>query len=158
VATVLVTVEPPGSGPTPTFSVTLTANPRGGSPPLTVAFKATASPVTTLVDHYTWDFGDGAVETTLTGSTSHTYQTSGNFTAKVTVTDFLKASTTAATSIVVGGASGSQATRETPEAASPAPPLTCGAGAAPMMATAMLMLIGIRGFGRRQRNARPRSR
>ncbi len=154
VATVLVTVNPAGSGPTPTFSVTLTANPRGGSPPLTVAFKATTSPATTLVDHYAWDYGDGATETTLTSSTSHTYQTAGSFTAKVTVTDFLGASTTAATSVVVGGASGSQAARETPEATGSLP-LTCGAGAAPMMAAAMLMLVGAKGFGRRSRKTRP---
>lgn len=148
-ATVLVTVEPPGPGPAPTFTVTLAANPRGGSPPLIVTFSATASPATTLVSTYAWDFGDGTTTGTPTGSATHTYLAAGAYTAKVTVTDFLGASLTASTSIVVGATTGSQATRETSDTT--AAPAACGAGAAPMMALTTLMLAGFSFVNRRSR-------
>jgi YVTN family beta-propeller protein len=42
---------------------------------------------------YAWDFGDGTTETTTTPTTSHTYATSGDFTATVTETDTAGTST-----------------------------------------------------------------
>jgi PKD repeat protein len=149
-ATVLVTVGPPSSGPTPTFILTLSANPRNGSPPLSVSFNVTVSPSTTLVKSYVWDFGDGSgAITTATGSTTHTYTAAGSYTAKITVTDSLGASLTAATSIAVGGGSGSQATRETTDTSAVAPAM-CGAGVAEMTAMCLLMLAGVRCIGRRR--------
>jgi len=82
-ATVTVTVRPVNQPPT----VTLWADRVTGSPPLPVVFTATATdphgdPLT-----YAWDFGDGTTKPSGSASESHTYQSAGSFTAKVTVSD-----------------------------------------------------------------------
>lgn len=64
--------------------VSIEANPSSGEVPLTIQFTASVAggevPMT-----YAWDFGDGG--TGSGQSTSHTYNTPGSFTVKVTVTD-----------------------------------------------------------------------
>ena len=68
----------------PPLDATPSANPTGGEAPLTVNFQVTTSggcpPLT-----YAWDFGDGA--TSAEQNPSHTFQTDGNITASLTVTD-----------------------------------------------------------------------
>lgn len=68
----------------PPLDVNVSANPRSGDAPLTVNFQATPSggcpPIT-----YAWAFGDGATSTEQ--NPSHTYQTEGNMTPSLTVTD-----------------------------------------------------------------------
>jgi PKD repeat protein len=68
----------------PPLSGTASANPLTGTAPLTAAFEATTSggcpPVT-----YAWEFGDGG--TSAEQNPSHVYQTEGNYTASLTVTD-----------------------------------------------------------------------
>jgi PKD repeat protein len=64
----------------------MAATPNSGYAPLSVNFSATGSadPDGTIAS-YAWTFGDGATGTGLT--TSHTYQSVGNYTAVLTVTD-----------------------------------------------------------------------
>ncbi len=78
----------------------LSVNPGNGSSPLTVSFDGSGSsdpdndPLT-----FSWDFGDGS-----TGSgikTTHTYQTAGMLTAKLTVTDSYDAAGTTSLPIMV---------------------------------------------------------
>jgi PKD repeat protein len=69
----------------------LTANPMSGTPPLSVNFSGAAStdlnPCTSIVS-YTLDFGDGTAPVTQSSSSfSHTYNTAGNYPARLTVTD-----------------------------------------------------------------------
>jgi uncharacterized repeat protein (TIGR01451 family) len=63
----------------------LTATPSRGNRPLYVVFNATYTPTSTPVQ-YTWNYGDNTPQvTTLTGTTSHTYQNAGTYTAVVTI-------------------------------------------------------------------------
>ncbi len=103
-ATVAVTVaEPTNQPPTASFTASSTSGPA----PLAVNFDGSASsdpegrPLT-----YAWDFGDG---NSGAGQTvSHTYQSSGNFTATLTVTDEggLSDDDTEAISVEQGGGNG----------------------------------------------------
>ncbi|WP_374210647.1 beta strand repeat-containing protein [Dermatobacter hominis] len=72
----------------PTASAT--ATPQNGTAPLTVAFDGTGStdPENQALT-YAWDFGDPAsgTNTATTATASHTYSTTGPFTATLTVTD-----------------------------------------------------------------------
>lgn len=84
-------------------SVTATANPTTGTSPLAVTLTATVSngvgPFT-----YQWTFGDGA-----TGSgqaVSHTYQSSGTYTAQVVVTDSRAQSASSSVTVTVNSALG----------------------------------------------------
>lgn len=81
-----------------------TATPSQGSVPLTVAFDASASsdPDGSIVS-YVWDFGDGGTDAGVT--TSHTYETSGTFTARLTVSDNRGASNATTRTIVVSSTS-----------------------------------------------------
>ena len=73
---------PPNRPPTASF----TATPDGGPPPLTVSFDASASgDVDGSITNYAWDFGNTA---TGTGQTiDNTYDTSGVYEVRLTVTD-----------------------------------------------------------------------
>jgi 6-phosphogluconolactonase len=53
------------------------------------SFDATASSASSgqTVASYNWDFGDGTTQTTSSPTTTHTYATTGNHTATLTVTD-----------------------------------------------------------------------
>lgn len=82
--------------PTATFA----ANPLSGPAPLSVSFDASASsdPDNDITD-YSWDFGDNS---TGAGQTvSHTYSSSGTFTATLTVTDAFGLSSQATTTLTV---------------------------------------------------------
>jgi len=74
--------DPPNQAPTAQFTVT----PDIGSFPLTVSFDASAStdPDGTITQ-YQWDFGDGESGSGM--SSEHIYQTAGQFTATLTITD-----------------------------------------------------------------------
>jgi uncharacterized repeat protein (TIGR01451 family) len=70
------------------FNLKLEADTVNGPAPLTVNFRAIASgndEYTSADYKYTWNFGDG--NTATTQEVEHTYQTPGNYTAAVTVTD-----------------------------------------------------------------------
>ncbi|MGH2824950.1 MAG: ThuA domain-containing protein [Thermoleophilaceae bacterium] len=65
--------------------VSASADPVRGEVPLTVDFAATAADPENDPVTFAWDFGDGGSATG--ANVSHTYETSGTFTAKVTGTD-----------------------------------------------------------------------
>ena len=77
------------------------ATPTSGTPPLTVNFSSAGStdpdgdPIT-----YSWNFGDGGTSTQ--ANPSHTYSSTGTFTAILTVTDSKNASSTAQVTITAG--------------------------------------------------------
>jgi PKD repeat protein len=83
-STVIQVTTPPIPNQAPTAS--FTATPSSGNAPLSVSFNASASsdPDGTIVS-YSWNFGDGATTTGV--SRSHTYDSAGNYTATLTVTD-----------------------------------------------------------------------
>ncbi len=63
------------------------ATPNQGSAPLTVFFDGATSTSSGLITEYLWDFGDGSVENG--PAVSHTYDSSGIFEVKLTITDSL---------------------------------------------------------------------
>ena len=75
----------------PTASFTTTPAPAGSA----TAFDGSASsaPVGTI-STYAWNFGDGAVATTTTPTTTHPYAKAGTYTVRLTVTDSAGTSTT----------------------------------------------------------------
>lgn len=81
-------------------------NPSGGLAPLTVNFSSAGSndPDAGQTITYDWDFGDGSGHSTA-ANPSHTYNTAGNRTASLTVTDSLGLSTTTSVVIEVGNTS-----------------------------------------------------
>jgi len=62
------------------------ATPTSGLAPLEVAFSSAGSSDDKAIVSYSWDFGDGSTPST-EESPSHTYTTSGSFTATLTVAD-----------------------------------------------------------------------
>jgi PKD repeat protein len=92
-------VLPKGSSNLPPVAAA-SATPRSGVAPLAVTFSAAGSsdPDGTIAS-YSWMFGDGGTGTGV--STSHTYQSAGNYSAVLTVTDNLGATGTATVSISV---------------------------------------------------------
>ena len=66
-------------------AATCSANPRNGEEPLTVYFTGLGSDTDGDIISYYWSFGDG--ETSSSKNPSHTYQNSGTYTARLTVTD-----------------------------------------------------------------------
>jgi len=110
-ATVTVTVNPINHPPT----VTLGADQTGGSLPLAVVFTATASDPDGDPLTYAWNFGDGTTKPSGSASESHTYQTTGTFTASVTVSD---GQATAQASLTIAPSVGP------PDPSSVAPPLS----------------------------------
>ena len=83
--------SPPPANQPP--QVNITASATAGAAPLSVFFTANASDPDGTIASYSWDFGDG--QGSNLPSVSHSYQTVGTFTARVTVTDNLGASATA---------------------------------------------------------------
>ncbi|HZY92531.1 MAG TPA: PKD domain-containing protein [Thermoplasmata archaeon] len=65
--------------------VTLSERPTSGPPPLTVEFNSTVSGGTGTYPSASWSFGDGGVGSGL--SVAYTYETPGEFTAILNVTD-----------------------------------------------------------------------
>ena len=118
-ASVAITVSQ-GSNQPP--SVTASANPTTGLAPLAVTFTASATDADGTVAAYAWAFGDGG--TSNQQSPSHTYQSAGNYTAGLTVTDNAGAASTASIAIGVGAAANR--------------PPTATAGASPLSGTTPL--------------------
>jgi PKD repeat protein len=81
-ATVDVSVSVP---PNPPPTATASATPTSGKAPLVVTFTGGGTDSNGTIASYVWMFGDGG-SSTLQNPT-HTYQTAGNFTATLTVTD-----------------------------------------------------------------------
>jgi hypothetical protein len=80
--------------------VAMTALPTSGVAPMNVAFDGSGSvDADGNIVSYAWNFGDGTLGSGI--STSHTYTTPGNYTARLTVTDNLGASGSATTTIQV---------------------------------------------------------
>jgi len=78
---IAITVAEPNRAP----SVTASADPTSGRVPLTVSFAASGSDPDGDALEYLWEYGDG--ETSTAQNPSHTYRTTGTYTAKVTVSD-----------------------------------------------------------------------
>lgn len=74
--------SPSNKAPTANF----TADPTSGTAPLEISFDASGStdPDGSVIS-YSWDFGDGGESTAKV--TSHTYESGGEYTAELTVTD-----------------------------------------------------------------------
>jgi PKD repeat protein len=85
--------------PTAAFTVT-TASPTHGIP---TAFDASTSndPDGSILS-YTWSFGDGTTENTTTPTTTHTYNSAGTFTVKLTVRDAAALHSATSHSVIVG--------------------------------------------------------
>lgn len=80
---------------------TLGTTPTSGTAPLTVQFNGTqSSDPDGIIAGYSWSFGDGA--TSILATPAHTYNTAGNYTATLTVTDNSGATATASVLIAVG--------------------------------------------------------
>ena len=63
----------------------IVASPENGTAPLLVNFDASTSSGDATIVSYTWDYGDGSTGSGITST--HTYSSEGNFTAKLTVED-----------------------------------------------------------------------
>jgi len=70
---------------TATIQVTTSASPSSGAAPLDVSFTPNVKVTSGYVTGYHWNFGDG--QTSIVALPTHVYETAGNYTAKVTVTD-----------------------------------------------------------------------
>ena len=95
-STILAANSPAISSP-PVVSIAF--SPSSGSVPLNVDFTANVSGAT--ASSYKWSFGDGTTSTA--ALPSHTYQTSGNYTAAVTVTDSSGGTGSASSLVAVTG-------------------------------------------------------
>jgi PKD repeat protein len=73
------------AGNLPPVISNVTAEPSEGEAPLTVDFTVTASDPDGVIVSYDWDFGDG--DTSTDQNPTHTYTSSGEYTATVVVTD-----------------------------------------------------------------------
>jgi len=68
-------------------TATIVVSPASGPAPLRVFLSGAGSSDDRAIVSYTWDFGDGATETTDTPSIEHLYGTPGEYEARLTVTD-----------------------------------------------------------------------
>lgn len=87
-----------------TAIVSVAPSPSSGIAPLAVNFTAKVSGATASA--YKWNFGDG--QTSTAALPSHIYQTTGNYTANVTVTASTGGTASASSLIAVGGATTTQ--------------------------------------------------
>ena len=120
---VVISAQEPVQPPT----AALVATPTNGAAPLTVAFSASGSHDPNSggsITHYSFNFGDGSAVVNQTSPTiSHTYETSDNYVASVTVTDSENGTARATTNIAVGTASNT-----TPATGGSASVITKGSG------------------------------
>jgi endo-1,3-1,4-beta-glycanase ExoK len=84
-----------------TTQVSIKASPSSGAAPLDVNFTPTVKLASGYVTGYYWNFGDGQKSTT--ALPSHVYQNTGNYTAKLTVTDSGGKQTSASALVSVSG-------------------------------------------------------
>jgi endo-1,3-1,4-beta-glycanase ExoK len=87
--------------PTLSPQVSVSANPSSGVAPVTVNFTANVNLSSGYITAYNWSFGDG--QTSVQALPSHLYQSPGNYTARVTVTDNNGTKASASTLMSVGG-------------------------------------------------------
>jgi len=81
-------------------AVSISASPTSGTSPLFVSFSSTATDSDGYITNYYWNFGDGG---TSTGATpTRTYQSTGSYTATLTVVDNAGATATASVLINIG--------------------------------------------------------
>ena len=85
--------------------VSIQVSPSTGSAPLGVGFTPKVTLSNGFISSYQWDFGDG--QTSAEQQPSHVYQSSGNYTAKLTVTDSDGTSASASTVLSVSGTTSS---------------------------------------------------
>jgi PKD repeat protein len=85
--------------------VSIQVSSTSGSAPLAVAFTPTVTLSSGSISSYGWNFGDG--QSSAEQQPSHVYQSSGNYTAKLTVTDSLGTSASASTVLSVTGTASS---------------------------------------------------
>lgn len=72
-------------GPAPVVAIATSPSPATGKAPLTVSFNSAGTVVHNGTGTYVWDFGDGS---SMSGAIAmHTYDTAGDYTATLTVTD-----------------------------------------------------------------------
>jgi endonuclease/exonuclease/phosphatase family metal-dependent hydrolase len=81
--------------------VSIQASSASGAAPLAVAFTPKVTLASGSVSSYNWSFGDG--QSSAAQQPSHVYQSSGNYTAKLTITDSAGTSATASTVVTVTG-------------------------------------------------------
>jgi endonuclease/exonuclease/phosphatase family metal-dependent hydrolase len=93
------TTAPP---PNQTPQVSITGTPTSGYSPLNVGFASSASDPDGSIVSYSWNFGDGQASSS--ASPSHMYQNTGSYSARLTVTDNVGASSSAAVTINVATA------------------------------------------------------
>src|SRR5437867_7461587 len=86
---------------TSNLKVSVSASPSSGFAPLAVNFTASATVSSGYVTGYSWNFGDGQTSTQILPS--HTYQSAGIYTAKVTITDNSGNKASASTMVDVSG-------------------------------------------------------
>jgi outer membrane protein OmpA-like peptidoglycan-associated protein len=88
-------------GPTTNESPTvrISADPRSGEPALGVSFRSVATDPDGEIASYLWEFGDGGTSTE--ANPRHTYNSEGNYDARLTVTDNRGNSSSASTRISV---------------------------------------------------------
>ncbi|PYV73980.1 MAG: hypothetical protein DMG96_21580 [Acidobacteria bacterium] len=86
---------------TSTAQVNVRVNPSSGAAPLSILFTPTVKLASGYVTGYYWNFGDG--QTSTTTLPSHVYQSAGNYTAKLTVTDSTGGQTSASALVSVSG-------------------------------------------------------
>lgn len=79
--------------------VSITASTTNGYNPLAVGFTSKASDADGSIVAYNWNFGDG--QTSTQAAPAHTYQSTGSFSARLTVTDNVGATASAAVTINV---------------------------------------------------------
>ncbi|MCK7470465.1 MAG: PKD domain-containing protein [Desulfomicrobium escambiense] len=76
------------------------AAPASGPGPLVVTFTDSSTDIDNAIVAWSWNFGDGGTSA-LPGVTNHTYNSTGTFTAQLTVTDAAGATHSASTTIAV---------------------------------------------------------
>lgn len=99
----VITVGTSGTGTDPV--AVIQATPTSGSAPLTISFDGSSSSDSDgNVIGYAWDFDNDGITDSTSAITSHTYNSAGTYTAKLTVTDNDSRTDTAITSITVNPA------------------------------------------------------
>jgi endo-1,3-1,4-beta-glycanase ExoK len=87
--------------PSLSSKVSVSASPSSGVAPLSVNMSASVNIPGGYVAGYSWNFGDG--KTSTQAQPTHVYQSPGNYTAKLTITDNMGAKISASTLVSVGG-------------------------------------------------------